>query len=64
MQVRRFRMLPVEEPLRLNQPEDYFEAYRDLLKSTVGDRLPKAATALYLSGGLDSSSVCVVFRQW
>lgn len=63
VEVRRFRMLPIEEPLRLNQPEEYLEAYRDLLKSAVEDRLPKAATSLYLSGGLDSSSVCAVAAQ-
>lgn len=63
VEVRRFRVLPIEEPLRMNRPEDYLDAYREVLKSVVGDRLPKAATALYLSGGLDSSSVCAIAAQ-
>ena len=62
-EVRRFRKLPIEEPLRLRHAEDYLEAYRDVLKTAVRDRLPEGKTALYLSGGLDSSSVCAVAAQ-
>jgi asparagine synthase (glutamine-hydrolysing) len=63
VETRRFRVLPIEDPLRLNRPEDYLEAYREVLNSAVADRLPRAATALYLSGGLDSSSVCAIAAQ-
>jgi len=63
VEVRRFRKLPIEEPLRLKHAEDYLGAYRDLLKLAVDDRLPEGETALYLSGGLDSSSVCAVATQ-
>jgi asparagine synthase (glutamine-hydrolysing) len=63
VEVRRFRKLPIEEPLQFKYAEDYLEAYRDLLKVTVNDRLPEGATALYLSGGLDSSAVCAVAKQ-
>ncbi|HET6933116.1 MAG TPA: asparagine synthase-related protein, partial [Candidatus Acidoferrum sp.] len=58
IQVRRFLSLPVEEPLRLKQPGEYLEKYRELLTQAVGDRLPEGKTSLYLSGGLDSGSVC------
>jgi asparagine synthase (glutamine-hydrolysing) len=34
-EVRRFRTLPVEEPLRLKRPEDYAEQYRLLLRAAV-----------------------------
>jgi asparagine synthase (glutamine-hydrolysing) len=61
--VRRFRQLPIEDPLKFNHTEEYLEAYRGLLKPAVTDRLPKGATSLYLSGGLDSSSVCAVAAQ-
>jgi asparagine synthase (glutamine-hydrolysing) len=63
VEVRRFRKLPIEEPLQLKHADDYLEAYRDLLKVAVNDRLPEGATALYLSGGLDSSVVCAVAKQ-
>lgn len=59
VQVTRFRKLPVEEPLQFKKPEEYLDAYRALLQEAVSDRLPPRA-ALYLSGGLDSGSVCAV----
>lgn len=58
-----FRKLPIEEPLRWKNPDDYLAAYREVLKKAVSDRLPESATSLYLSGGLDSSSVCAVAAQ-
>lgn len=57
--VTRFLKLPIEEPLHLKGPEEYIEAYRELLTQAVNDRLPESA-ALYLSGGLDSSSVSAI----
>jgi asparagine synthase (glutamine-hydrolysing) len=63
VEVRQFRKLPIEEPLRLERAEGYVEAYLDLLKLAVNDRLPKGETALYLSGGLDSGSVWAVAAQ-
>jgi asparagine synthase (glutamine-hydrolysing) len=62
-EVRRFRQLPIEEPLRWKRAEDYIEAYVHLLRVAVKERLPEGATALYLSGGLDSSAVCAMSAQ-
>ena len=59
----RFRKLPIEEPVHLKTPEEYLTAYRELLNVAVNDRLPDAPTACYLSGGLDSTSVCAVASQ-
>jgi asparagine synthase (glutamine-hydrolysing) len=59
-EIRRFRKLAIEEPLQLDRPEEYLEIYRDLLKTAVSDRLPEGAVSLYLSGGLDSASVCAM----
>ena len=58
--VRRFLQLPIEEPLRLRRPEEYLERFRELLEDAVEDRLPQGRTSLYLSGGLDSASVCAM----
>jgi asparagine synthase (glutamine-hydrolysing) len=58
IQVHRFRSLPIEEPLRFKHAAEYLENYRDLLRQAVGDRLPEGKASLYLSGGLDSGSVC------
>lgn len=62
-ETRRFRKLPVEEPLRLARPEEYVEQYVEVLQAAVSDRLPQGATALYLSGGLDSSSVSALAAE-
>ena len=59
----RFRKLPIEEPVHLKTPEEYLTAYRELLNVAVNDRLPVAPAACYLSGGLDSTSVCAVASQ-
>ena len=58
IQVQRFQSLPMEEPLRLKDDGEYLENYRELLWRAVGDRLPEGKVSLYLSGGLDSGSVC------
>ena len=58
IQVRRFLSLPIEEPLRLKRAADYLENYRELLGQAVGDRLPEGKVSFFLSGGLDSGSVC------
>jgi len=63
IEVNRFLQLPIEEPLRLRRPEEYTEAYRELLLQAVRDRMPDAAASLYLSGGLDSGSVCAFAAQ-
>ena len=58
IQVQRFLNLPIEEPLRFKQSGEYMECYRELLRQVVGDRLPEGRVSFYLSGGLDSGSVC------
>jgi asparagine synthase (glutamine-hydrolysing) len=61
--VQRFRKLPIDEPLQLNRPEEYLEAFRSLLKVAVADRLPRDAVSLHLSGGLDSAAICAVASE-
>lgn len=63
VETRRFFKLPIEEPLHLSDPVEYIQTYRALLREAVTDRLPKNRAALYLSGGLDSSSVCAVATE-
>jgi asparagine synthase (glutamine-hydrolysing) len=61
--VRRFLKLAIEEPVRFKRPEDYVEGYLDVVRAATKDRLPKGKTALYLSGGLDSGSICALTAQ-
>lgn len=58
IQVHRFQSLPIEEPLWIKDAGEYMENYRELLRQAISDRLPEGKVSLYLSGGLDSGSVC------
>lgn len=52
--------LPHGEPLSLKREEQYVELFRDLLIQAVADRLPEDSAAIYMSGGLDSTSVAAL----
>jgi asparagine synthase (glutamine-hydrolysing) len=60
LSVRRRLDFPVEEPLRLEQPEEYVERFQKLLEEAVRERLPRGPCGIFLSGGLDSTSVAAV----
>jgi asparagine synthase (glutamine-hydrolysing) len=60
LKIRRFLKIPFEEPLYLADPNEYLEMFRELLREAVRDRLPRGKAGLYLSGGLDSSTVCAM----
>jgi asparagine synthase (glutamine-hydrolysing) len=56
VRVRPYAALTVEEPLQL-KPAEYVEQFRGLLEQAVRDRLPPGPVAIFMSGGLDSTSV-------
>ncbi len=60
----RILRLPIEEPLQFHHPQEYIEAFRELFQQAVRDRMPDGAVSLYLSGGLDSGSVCAIASQF
>ena len=60
LQVRRFASLPLEEPLCLKRQEEYVERFRGMFEQAVRDRFPPGPSAIFLSGGLDSTSVATV----
>jgi asparagine synthase (glutamine-hydrolysing) len=60
LRIRRYATLPVEEPLWRKRPEEYVEEFRGLLEQAVRERLPRGPAAIFLSGGLDSSSVAAL----
>jgi len=63
IQVRRFRKLAIEEPLELAREQEYVDGYLEVLREAVRDRLPQGQAAVYLSGGLDSGSVCAIVAE-
>jgi asparagine synthase (glutamine-hydrolysing) len=58
--VRRCATLPIEEPLFLKRREDYVEEFRGHLEQAVRDRLPAGPAGIFMSGGLDSTSVAAI----
>lgn len=61
--VRRFAKLPVEDPLILKRPEEYLEQFREHFERAVRDRLPQNSAGVFMSGGLDSTSVAAVANK-
>lgn len=63
LSVRRYATLPVEEPLCLKRREEYVERFRGHLEEAVRDRLPLGPAGIFMSGGLDSTSVAAIANQ-
>jgi asparagine synthase (glutamine-hydrolysing) len=63
VQVRRYSRLPVEEPLLFKRPEEYLEQFRELLEQAIRERLPRAGVGVFMSGGLDSTSVAATAKR-
>jgi asparagine synthase (glutamine-hydrolysing) len=62
LRVRRFASLPIEEPLLLKRDEEYLEQFRAHLARAVRDRLPHGPAGIFMSGGLDSTSVAATAK--
>ncbi len=60
LSVRRYASLPIEEPLFLKRREEYIKEFRGHLERAVRDRLPEGPAGIFMSGGLDSTSVAAV----
>jgi asparagine synthase (glutamine-hydrolysing) len=60
LRVRSFTDFPIEDHLLLKRPEEYVERFQELLATAVRDRLPQCPSAIFLSGGLDSTSLAEV----
>jgi asparagine synthase (glutamine-hydrolysing) len=58
--VRRIANMPVEGLLILKSKEEYITEFKRLLEQAVRDRLPSVDTTIFLSGGLDSTTVAAV----
>lgn len=61
--VRRYASLPIEEPLQLKRREDYVREFRSCFEQAVRERLPHGAAGVFMSGGLDSTSVAAIAKK-
>jgi asparagine synthase (glutamine-hydrolysing) len=58
----RYWSLPTGGQVRYSRAGDYVEHFTDLLSTAVADRLRTTSAAIFLSGGLDSSSIAALAR--
>jgi len=61
--IRRFDKFPIEEPLLLKRPQEYVEQFRFHLEQAVSSRLPVGPVAVFMSGGLDSTTVAATAKK-
>jgi len=63
IKLRRAAQLPIEDVIRYEREEEYVEHYRELLHLAVKDRLANEATVIFMSGGLDSTTVAAEAKR-
>jgi asparagine synthase (glutamine-hydrolysing) len=54
---------PTDGRIRYHRPGDYVEHFQTLMQSAVADRLRTSRAGIWLSGGMDSSSIAAMARE-
>ena len=60
---RRYWTVPTDGRTRYRRSRDYVEHFKNLLTTAVADRLPANRVDVWMSGGLDSTSIAAVARD-
>ncbi|MDZ7267799.1 MAG: asparagine synthase-related protein [candidate division KSB1 bacterium] len=60
VRTRRYWRLPVPEPLCYRRDADYVDRFRELLQQAVADRLRCDRLTVWMSGGLDSTTIAAL----
>jgi asparagine synthase (glutamine-hydrolysing) len=60
---RRYWTAPIDGRIRYRRSRDYVEHFKDLLTTAVADRLPAHRVDVWMSGGLDSTSITAIARD-
>jgi asparagine synthase (glutamine-hydrolysing) len=63
LSTRRYWQLSVTEPIHYSRDEECIERFRELLDASVADRLRTNSAGIFMSGGLDSSTVAASARR-
>jgi asparagine synthase (glutamine-hydrolysing) len=61
--VTRYWSLPADGRIRYRRPGDYVDHFVQILEDAVGDRLRTDRVAVWMSGGLDSTSIAAIARR-
>jgi asparagine synthase (glutamine-hydrolysing) len=63
VRTQRYWSLPLDGRIRYRQPAEYVEHFRSLLQDAVSDRLRCDRVGVWMSGGMDSSTVAATARK-
>lgn len=63
IRIDRYWDIPEGERVRYREDDDYVSHFRELLDAAVGDRLRIARIGVFMSGGLDSTSIAATAKK-
>jgi asparagine synthase (glutamine-hydrolysing) len=61
--VSRYWTLPIDEPIHFPRADDYLDRFRELVHTAVDDRLRINKVGVFMSGGLDSTTLAATACQ-
>lgn len=64
IQINQYWTLPIDDVLRYPKAYDYVEHFKELVDTSVKDRLPEGDIGIAMSGGLDSTSIAASAREF
>jgi asparagine synthase (glutamine-hydrolysing) len=62
LRLQRYWTLPIDEPIYYRRQEDYVDSFKEILGKAVGDRLRTNRVGVFMSGGLDSTTLAATAR--
>ena len=63
LQARRYWAVPADGRIRYRRSQDYVEHFQTVMHAAVADRLRVPRAGIWLSGGMDSSSIAAIARE-
>jgi asparagine synthase (glutamine-hydrolysing) len=63
LSMNRYWTMPIDEPIFYKRPEEYVDRFKELLREAVGDRLRTNSVGVFMSGGLDSTTLAATARD-
>jgi asparagine synthase (glutamine-hydrolysing) len=61
--LRRYWRMPIDEPLLYPRAGDYIDRFNELLREATGDRIRTSRIGVFMSGGLDSTTMAVAAQD-
>ena len=55
--------MPIDEPVFFAREEEYLEGFTDVVRTAISDRLRTSKVAVFMSGGLDSTSLAALASE-